>query len=254
MIPFLQSNTAFLAETNAVATAFTTPPSAARKTLINNTVGALISAGIWQLCDLIYFLAAADSQAATINWKTPASNVLALNNSPTFNADRGFTGDGISMTLTAAYTNSLYTQNSCHISSFGLNTSANGTSSDFSITNVTPAVRGQIKLRNATVAGIAAGAATFTVPTTGITLPGMIAGDRSDSANQNVYTNGVADGTASVASLATVATTITFLANGIGGFADRQVAFGCCGASLTAAQHLSLYRITLAYMQSVGAA
>ena len=83
----------------------------------------------------------------------------------------------------------------------------------------------------------------------------LVAGDRSDSANQTVYTDGVADGVGAVASAAlTGITTFSLLGKPVSSvFSDRQLSFAHIGASLTAAQHASLNTIVRAYLTGVGA-
>lgn len=100
----------------AIFNSFTTPATTARKNLINQTVVALINAGIWADLDVLYMLAAADSQAARINWKAPGTFTCSLvGGGPTFQADRGFTGNGSTQALDTGYTPSTqgvkYTQN-----------------------------------------------------------------------------------------------------------------------------------------------
>jgi hypothetical protein len=83
----------FLPETEALTARFTTPPTYARKTLINNTIGALIDAGVWGKLDCLYIMAAADTQAARQNWIQNAYNGT-LTNSPVFTTDRGYDTNG----------------------------------------------------------------------------------------------------------------------------------------------------------------
>lgn len=82
------------AEAAAVAAAFTTPPDGAHASAIDTLVGSLKSAGTWTKMDVLYLLAAADSQAARINWKNPGTNTLTVSGSPTFAADSGYSSDG----------------------------------------------------------------------------------------------------------------------------------------------------------------
>lgn len=82
-------------EAAAIIAAFTAPPTNTRKQLIDTTVGALKSSGVWTELDVLYLTAAADAQAARINWKSPSSFTLVnVGSAPAFQADRGFTGDG----------------------------------------------------------------------------------------------------------------------------------------------------------------
>lgn len=68
-------------------------PVDARLDLINSTITQLKNAGLWSKMDAIYFMSAHNSQAATLNWKANQYN-LTLVNSPAFQTDRGFTGNG----------------------------------------------------------------------------------------------------------------------------------------------------------------
>lgn len=78
----------------AIFAAFTTPPDTTRKGVINTAVLALKSCGTWTKMGFAYVTAAADSQAARINWITPGTATLTAINSPTFTADQGFNSDG----------------------------------------------------------------------------------------------------------------------------------------------------------------
>src|SRR5690606_35810663 len=98
----------------------TTPPTRARQLLINTTITNLIAAGLWPKLDVLYLLAAADEQAARLNWKNPGTFTCTAVNSPTFTADRGFAGDGSTSYLDTNFNISsasgrLYEQNSAHI-------------------------------------------------------------------------------------------------------------------------------------------
>lgn len=229
-------------------------PSAARQVLINNTIGALISAGIWSLLDLFYMLAAHDEQAAKLNWKEPASNALTNNNSTTFTVDRGFTGNGTDMSLSASYTNALYTQNNGHVAGFSF-TNGTTTARDVSVATVTSAARGAVRVRNVGSAAGAVGTFAVTGSTTADNVPRLLAANRdNDPNNQVLYSNGVFDRTGAVASSSFTISTVHIL-DGVDGslFSDRQIAFGSVGASLTAAQHTSLNTIVRAYLSGVGA-
>lgn len=89
------------AEAQALAARMSTPPTAARKNLISKTIRALKTAGIWDKLDVLYLLAAADSQAALLNWK--GATYDATNNGAAFTADRGFTGDGAADYISTGY-------------------------------------------------------------------------------------------------------------------------------------------------------
>lgn len=86
----------YAAESSAIFAAFTTPPTTARKALIDACVVSLKTAGVWAKLDALYMFAAADSQAGLINWKNPGTYNGTAVNSPTFTADHGFVGNGTS--------------------------------------------------------------------------------------------------------------------------------------------------------------
>lgn len=69
----------------------TTPPTTPRKVAINDLIVALIADGIWTLLDALYVFAAADSQAALLNWV--AGNAAGTIGGPGFTADQGFDGN-----------------------------------------------------------------------------------------------------------------------------------------------------------------
>lgn len=81
------------AEAFALFNRFSTPPTDARKTLINNLIKTLKAGGIWTKLDALWLIAAADAQAGQRNWIGDVYN-LALVNAPTFTADRGYAGNG----------------------------------------------------------------------------------------------------------------------------------------------------------------
>jgi len=249
--PF-DSSRSYLPEANALFAAMTVQPSSGRKVTINNTIRALKNSGVWDRSDLIYMLAAHDSQAARLNWKNPGTNTLSEVNSPTFTTDRGYTGDGVSMALESAYTNTLFAQDDGHLSCFCLTETASG-SSDISVTNITPASRGFVRARTGVNALAAVSTAAGTTSALATAVPRLVAANRTNAANQSVYSNGAFDATSAQASSAVAAVKVTFLGNGVASFSTRQSAFGTVGASLSADQHAALYAASLAYLQAVGA-
>lgn len=87
------ANTASLnSETSALIAAMTTAPTAERVAQIDSLITSLKNSGVWAKKRTIYVLAAADSQAASLNWKNPGANTITiLTGTPVFNADRGYT-------------------------------------------------------------------------------------------------------------------------------------------------------------------
>lgn len=91
--PAVFASPRYLAQAKALFARMTVPPSNARKSLINQTISALLSAGVWQKLDALYVMAAHDAQAARLNWIADQYNLTAVN-SPTFTTDSGYTGNG----------------------------------------------------------------------------------------------------------------------------------------------------------------
>lgn len=109
----------YCAEALALFARMTTPPTTTRKDEINTLIVGLKTAGIWSKMDAMYVLAAADEQAALLNWVADTNNATA-ENSPSFVADSGFAGNGSTSFINTNYNPSTdgvhYEQNSA---SFG---------------------------------------------------------------------------------------------------------------------------------------
>lgn len=95
-------DSAFDPSSRAVFAAMTSPPTAGRKRLIDRTIRRLKAAGLWSQIDCMYVMAAADSQAALVDWMKPSRTATPVN-SPTFTADRGYAGDAATSYLTSGY-------------------------------------------------------------------------------------------------------------------------------------------------------
>lgn len=122
--------TGYCPEAQSVFNAMTTSPNGTRKKAIDTLIRTLKSIGVWDNCDAIYVLAAADSQAAYLNWKVPTQTALNPVNAPTFTADLGSTGNGTNASLDGPVNVTTYTkfvQNNVHLSVYNLtNTSVAG--------------------------------------------------------------------------------------------------------------------------------
>ena len=102
--PFTATGTVVSYETESTAlfARFTTDPGATRKNHINTLINALKTAGVWTKLDVLYVLAAHDSQAALLNWVSSSYN-LTLTNTPTFTTDQGYTGNGTNAALGSTF-------------------------------------------------------------------------------------------------------------------------------------------------------
>jgi len=88
-------------EARALFARMTTPPSNARKAQIAKLIRSIKKAGVWSQLDVLYVFAAADSQAALLNWKGSVFN--ATNNGAAFAPDRWFTGNGTSAYIATGF-------------------------------------------------------------------------------------------------------------------------------------------------------
>lgn len=251
------------AEAAAVFASFSTPPTAQRKRQINLLINTLKSADIWSKLDLFYMAAAADNQAAKINWANPGTNtfveysdtITLTPGAVTFTADRGFTGNGTSNGLVASYVPTKYQQNDASIFAVAL-TAASGTAEQFSVTVGAAQLRGTVRARNTTLSTTRVTSATFCNATISSSVPKMYGGSRVDSSTVATYTNGVVDN-AAAATTSTSTATVTkanMCFNGINtAWSDAQMAFGCCGASLSADQAAILWDSVRQHLTSIGA-
>lgn len=80
--------------TQDVLAAMETSPGRARAFLIDDLIGTLEAAGVWERLSALYLLAAHDEQAARLNLRAQGCNDLTPVNGPAFAADIGYSGDG----------------------------------------------------------------------------------------------------------------------------------------------------------------
>jgi hypothetical protein len=81
--------------TNVLLAALTGIYDDTRKFNIDTLIRALKTAGVWSTYDVLC-IAGLNSADSLINWKNPGTFNSSLVNSPSFTADRGFTGNGTS--------------------------------------------------------------------------------------------------------------------------------------------------------------
>lgn len=240
---------------SALFARMTTQPSGARKTIINNLIVGLKADGIWSLLDVFVVPAAHDSQAGLLNWISTSFNGTAVN-SPTFTADRGFTGDGISMYINSNWipaTNGVnFVQNDA---SFGcyLRTDVNALQRDMgcvngtSFMNITGRTTGNYNL--AVNSNSSANSATAN-------SLGFFSGTRVDAANFKHWKNGVELQNNVIASTAPVSVRSMFVLalNSAGSPLNpstRQSAMYFTGAG--SINQLTLFNHIETYMDAIGA-
>lgn len=250
----VSSTNTVLPETAAAISAMTTPPTAARAALINTFILSLMNAGIWSRLDTLYVLAAATSQAALLNWKSPGTFTGTLVGAPTFTADRGYTGNGTDAVITTGWipsTNGVrYTQNDASMWIRSLNDVAE----DKPAVGVSTTVRGHLFPRlaagSARIRFNAGATATDVVVADSI---GLYGAQRRGASDVRLWKNGT-----QIESAATASTGVPTGAAWICGaspadFSSYQCASAAFGASLTGLE-TAYTAAELTYMQGVGAA
>lgn len=235
--------------------AMTTPPTTARKAQINTLILALKAAGVWSLLDVFYVLAAADSQAARLNWKTPGTFDAVAVSSPSFTADRGYTGDGSTSRLRTQFTPSVngvnYTQNDAAAWLWNLTEGQDNTGQELG-NAVTPRTFTRIRnTSNQAIMAVNSGSTSTTVANS--TALGFFGSQRVSGTTVNVFKNGASLGTSAPGAAAITATEQWICGANSTVFSARQIAAASWGASL-AGKEAAFYSALLTYMQSVGAA
>jgi hypothetical protein len=261
---FLQAKDAFSSRINnsisleaqALFAAMTDQPTATRKNLINTLIVGLKNSGVWTGLDCLFLLAAADSQAALLNWKTPATPATAVN-SPAFVADRGYTGD-----VATSYINSNFNpfaggvnfvQNSgSQFVHCGTNI-GNGAQTDVGMARALTISRSgtdTLTTRGNANSGLSSG-------TTVTSSIGGFGWSRSNSADYIQYQNSVALATQTQASTAIIDENAFICARSAGAsptaFSGRQISAFYMGRNLTQAEVTSTHTLVKAYLDAVGA-
>lgn len=253
----IAAQSGFSVQAEALFSRFSTPPTGARKALINTYITSLVSAGIWAKLDALYLFAAADTQGAGLNWVQNLYN-CTLVSSPTFTADRGYTGNGTSAYIDSGFnpasaSSPKYVQNDASVALWS-RTSGTSTVSDageFDGTDGTSILcRGLTDNTNFRVNN-ASGINTVGAVTDGT---GLFSVRRTAPNALKAYRNGVSLGTDGATSTAVNSLTVKFLTATAATFSSRQLAMGRIGQSLTDAEEVTFYNSTLAYLQGVGAA
>lgn len=243
------------AEAAAVVARFTTPPTNARKLLIDNLVGSLKTGGVWSKLDAFYMLAAADAQSSLLNWVSTSFNLTAVN-SPVLEVDRGYTGDGTTSYLDTGFNpttavGAKFTQNSA---SFGIYSRTNLNNAG-AASNDGGALNSQIA-RQGAVSGNALGRANTGVGILigGGAYPGDICWSRTAAGVWEGYAQGVDSGGGTDASAAMTNANMRLLSFNGSAFGVNQLASGHIGSGLTAGEVLALRNARLAFLQAIGAA
>lgn len=244
-------------EALALYARMTTPPTELRKSQINALIYTLKTAGVWSKLDALYINAAADSQAALLNWVADQYNETAVA-SPTFTVDRGFTGDGVASYLDTGFDATVavgakYLRNDSHFAVWCGTNVNDGAAIDFGNSNVRICARSS---GSAIVRANSPSNDVHTLPSS--TSTGWLCVSRDNSANFRIAKNNSASTTISRTSSTLVA--MPFYAGAIaltgpvgGNFSVRRQQAAHFGGGLTDAQMLATYNAIATYMTAVGA-
>jgi hypothetical protein len=251
-------------EAETLFAAFSAEPDATRKGVIDALIVSLKTASVWDKLDCLWLTAAHDAQAAGINWKVPATFALTVVNSPTFAADRGYTGNGTSSYLSTGFTPStaggVYAQNNAHVGVWSRTSAQSGTGVSMGGEGTTNTVSSRLFLRNTSDVAVARlnQGPSGGVGTASLDGSGHFVGRRSASNAVALFRNGASIGTSTTNSTGLTTVPLYFGAyndEGVAaGFAPRQHAAAHLGSSLTDQNIADLYAAMLTYMQAVGAA
>jgi hypothetical protein len=239
-------------EASTLVAAMTVPPTAERRKQIDTFIGALKAAGVWAKLDVLYVMAAHDSQAANLNWKSPSTLALVPQNAPVFTANQGYQGNGTSANLQLPYNPTTfpspqYTQDDACIGLYIRSQSTINGMLDFLLGGARLQKQGtgvnyQGRINDSVSASMSAGAPT----------PGHWAIKRTGATARSMWKNGAvaqSDAQASGAVINAVGSILS--AGGSSAWSDGQISCAYVGAGSTDIAALNTALMT--YLQAVGA-
>jgi hypothetical protein len=227
-------------------------PSDTRRELIKDLVSDLSACGVWDKLDALYVFAAHTAQAARLNWKSSVLPDASSVNSPAFEVDRGFTGDGGSSYLDTTVYPSDYVQYQDDDATLGVYVR---TSVSLNVNDIAMSPYSGI----ATAAGnnivVRINSSSFVNGSNGGDRTGLFAASRLTGANTAyVYKDGVSAGSGAQSAPLLANTPAQFLRSGLDSYSTRQLAAGFIGGGLTAQQHADLNTALTIYLTAIGAA
>jgi len=221
--------------------------------LIDNLIVSLKSAGVWSKLDGLKVRAAADSQAARLNWIADQYNCTPIS-SPAFTTDRGFTPDGAASYLDQGFNpttavGALFVLDNAHQGAWHLTDLANAGAVSFDFGNVTSRFSNSAALST----GIRANSTAATTSTDNYNTHKVWT--RDASASWRYYNAGVISGADPRTDLSTSLTNFNF---GTGrtaaaSFGLNQEAVAHWGGYLTTVEVASMYAALSTYLTAVGA-
>jgi len=217
---------------------------------------------VFSKLDVLHIYAAQDSTTAKLNLVSTSYTGIA-NGSPTFTADRGFTG-GTELNSTvfidtgfnaSTAVSPAFVQNSAHVSAWSVSNTAPGFGNG-SIIGVEQGNGTFIVPRNTSAFAIYSINGTGGVSATVATRDGFFLGNRDTSTSLQGYRNGSSIGTATTASaVVTNGNIYTLSVNHVGsspGGSACQAAMASIGGNLSATDNTNFYNRLRTYMTAVG--
>jgi hypothetical protein len=224
----------------------TNTPSIGRKRLMDTLIKSLIANGIWSTLDGLWVPAAADSQAATLNWV--ANNALTPT-AMTFTADRGFAGNGTSSTISAGISTSLATHNS-NAAGVWMNVDVS-TIVGCQLAGGVSSIEVFVKRSGPTFQGYSEGNSATVSITNGL---GYSALTRTDAATISLQKNASASSGAAASAGFPGGPIYLMAIDGSGSASSTgRMAAAHVGSGLTPTQLSNLYAALLSYLTSIGA-
>ena len=249
---FMGAGAQYSPEATAYFAAMTTQPSNARKTLINNLIVGLVGDGVWAKLDWLCLLAAHAEQAGRVNAVTP-SKALTAYNSPTFEVDLGFTGNGTTSYLdigeAPGVSGNKYTQNAAHISVWKNSTNTGscreigGETISLQIRPNWGGVTGSVNINSST--GLPS-------PVLSSVTKGSIILSRTDGNNANYFVNGSGK-TGSSSNIANSMPTALYVLRVGPGYSPSRLACMTSGGALSDTDVGNLYSRLNTYLTAIGA-
>jgi hypothetical protein len=241
-------------------------PSSARQTRINNFIGGMDTAGIWDEIDLFYVLAAHTAEGAKLNWKrpreftlTPVESVATPGQFPTFTANEGYACNGVDNYLDTGWNangNAVkFAQNAATLGVWLFDAPAasgnlwGSRSSAGNPSSINPRASGPNfghRVNNATNVTIANDFNGGSVATSG-----LFTATRTGSGTTRVYYNGVDEGGGTQASGTPLSSSNWSLGAAAGGFSAHEAAMAFNAGLLDATRQADLYTLAAAYMSGL---
>jgi hypothetical protein len=240
------------AEAATYVRAMSSPPSYARREVIDRFFTAIKASPGLSAFDAIWLLAAHNEQAALLNAVNPGTYNLTASGTYTFTPNQGFTGngtDGFLDTGTAHNAFTKFTQDNAHAGAWALTAGTAGRSL-MGTTNTT--LRLDIKTNaGATERATRMNATGSNTSNDGVTT-GHVVGVKVDATNGLNYRDGTGEAGGVITSATLQAENVVLLRTGTT-YADQQIFAAHIGSLLTAAQVTAVYDALNAYKTAVGA-